>query len=418
MKGKIKRVTALDLGSSETRAMIADIDSEGSVRIRGVASVPSQGMKGAEVNNIEEAVDAVNAAIEDAEIDGACEARSIIACIGGSSVQFHISQGIEPISAPKYEVSHENIDHALESASARLWGQDETILHTLPLDFSVDGKADIKDPLNMFGRRLEVQLMLMTASKSLARKTANTIMRGGFQTKKLILKHVAFAEAVLSRADKEIGTLVIDIGACSINVVGVIKGKPYYLRGFDYGADLITTDIAYMLNKPHALAEELKKAYGCCYLQGLTDPVSVYIPAVGSWPAAKMPQEEFCTIIESRMREIFLLIHAALKEDRVYDIFNHGIVVTGGGALLPGILHLAAETFRYPVRLGIPELIDGTPSAYKSPEYATLIGTLLYESQMFAEETMDHRRRNMPMLRYGTDEKASKRLRELLGMLF
>ncbi len=418
MTSENKIITGLDIGTTRTTAVIAEISPQGDTQILGMSTKPTEGVRNGVVVNIESAMKSVVAAIEAAEIIGGCEAKHVITSVGGSHIDHMISPGLGAVTGFDGEITREDIRQAIESAKAMELPSDREILHAIPLDFIVDGRTGIMDPLDMLGHRLESRVMVITASTTTARKTVKVVTRGGFDADKVLLKQLASAESVLTDQDREVGTLLIDIGAGTINVIGIINDIPRYVRGFDLGGEMVTADLAYMLNKPRELAENLKIQDGCCHEGMIRDNRSVIIPQVSGWPAASIPKREVCKIIEPRMEEIFAILQQDFLKNNVYKLFNHGIVLTGGGALLSGALQLASEIFEYPVKLGVPSKVPGLKPNFLSPEFATAIGTVLHEARVYKESQKDRPRKDDPVKAQVVADKEGKNWKEWFKRLF
>ncbi len=413
-----KIVTGLDVGTTRTTAVIAEISTAGEIQILGMSTKPTEGVRNGVVVNIESAMKSVVSAIEAAEIIGGCEATNVVTSVGGSHINHIISPGLGAVTGLEGEITREDIRQAIESAKALDLPSDREIVHAIPLDFIVDGQGGIMDPLDMLGHRLESRVMIITASKTTSRKSVKVVTRGGFQADKVLLKQLAAAESVLTEQDREIGTLLIDIGAGTINVIGIINDIPRYIRGFDLGGEMVTADLAYMLNKPRDLAEDLKKSDGCCHSGMIREDKEVIIPQASGWPAASIPKSELCKIIEPRMEEIFAILQQDFLKNDVYKLFNHGIVLTGGGALLSGALQLASEIFEYPVKLGTPASVPGLKPSFLSPEFATAIGTVMHEARVYRDQHRDQPRKEDPVKAQVPGEGGKKKLKDWFSRLF
>lgn len=418
MASESKIVTGLDIGTTRTTAVIAEITAQGDTHILGMSTKPTEGVRNGVVVHIESAMKSVVSAIESAEIIGGCEATHVVTSVGGSHINHIISPGLGAVTGIEGEITREDIRQSIESAKAMELPNDREIVHAIPLDFIVDGQHGIMDPLDMLGHRLESRVMIITASKTTARKTVKVVTRGGFEADKVLLKQLAAAESVLTAQDREIGTLLIDIGAGTINVIGIINDIPRYVKGFDLGGEMVTADLAYMLNKPRNVAEDIKKSDGCCHAGMLREDKDVIIPQVSGWPAASIPKREICKIIEPRMEEIFAILQQDFLKNNIYQTFNHGIVLTGGGALLSGTLQLASEIFEYPVKLGVPAPVSGLKPSFLSPEFATAIGTVLHEARIFQEKHKDQPRKDDPVKAQISGEKKNKKIKEWFSRLF
>ncbi|MCK5155461.1 MAG: cell division protein FtsA [Spirochaetales bacterium] len=411
-------ILGLDIGSSKICAVVGSVDRDGVVRIESVSERPSEGIRAGIVENIETALKVVSSVIEDVELKTGRELQHIVTSIGGQHISGLNSQGVVGISDQHQEIRKEDIYKSMEVARAFELPLDREILHTLVQEFRVDGRGGIKDPVDMLGHRLETKVMIVTGSVSVSQNINKCISRAGFQVQRLILQQLADSEAVLSQEEKEMGTLLINIGGGMTNMIGYIGGAPYYVGGINMGGNQVSSDLAYILNKPKSLVEELKCEHGCCYGPLIGQHEDIIIPQVGGWPSIKMPKREICRIIEPRMVEIFSILKGILAKNKTAGSFGGGVVITGGGSMLPGTVELAAEVFGLPARLGLPKPVEGLESRYIDPQYATAIGLVLYESKRKGDlsHVRTHRSRNI-----GAIDKINplvKKVKDLFDMLF
>jgi len=411
-------ILGLDIGSSKVCAVVGSIDRDGIVRIECVSERPSEGIRAGAVENIETAFKVVSSVIEDVELKTGRELQHIVISIGGQHISGLNSQGVVGISDRDQEIRKEDIYKSMEVARAFDLPRDHEILHTLVQEFRVDGRGGIKDPIDMLGHRLETKVMIVTGSTLVSQNIKKCINRAGFQVQRMILQQLADSEAVLSQEEKEMGTLLINIGGGMTNIIGYIGGSPYYVGGINMGGNQVSDDLAYILNKPKSLVEELKCEHGCCYGPLVAQHEDIIIPQVGGWPPIKMPKRELCRIIEPRMVEIFSILKGILAKNKTTGSFGGGVVVTGGGSMLPGTVELAAEVFGLQTRLGLPKPVEGLESRYLDPQYSTAIGLVMYESKRKGDlsHVKTHRSKNAK-----TSEKKNpimKKVKDLFDMLF
>ena len=381
-------IVGLDIGSTKVCAVVGSVDHEGVVRIESVSERPSEGVRAGMVINIEMALKVVASVIEDVELKTGRELQHIVAGIAGQHIDGINSQGVVGISDHDQEIRKEDIFRSMEVARAFELPLDREIIHTLVQDFRVDGRGGIKDPVDMLGHSLDTKVMIVTGSITSSQNLKKCINRAGFQVQRLMLQQLADAEAVLSQEEREMGTLLINIGGGMTNMIGYVGGAPYYVGCINLGGIQVTSDLAMILNKPVSIAETLKCEHGCCYGPLIDQHEDVIIPQVGGWPAVKMPRRELCRIIEPRMAETLTIMKNILTRKQVPGPFGGGIVLTGGGALIPGSVELAAEIFGLPVRLGFPKSIEGLENRYLDPQYSTAIGLVLNEAKRRAENAV------------------------------
>ncbi len=376
-----KVIMGLDIGSSWVRAVVGSVSKDGQLMVDSICERPSEGVRSGVVVNIEQTRKAITSVIQEAELQAGIDAQSVITGIGGSSVNGYSSQGVVGISARDLEITRNDISDCLKSARAFELPADKEILHTLVQDFTVDGKGGIKDPIDMTGHRLESKVLIIMGSSSNCSNTRRALQSAGFNSARLVLSQLADADIVLSADEKEMGTILINIGGSTSNMIVYQNGSPVYVGGVDLGSSSVTNDIAYILNKPKMVAEQVKVESGCCYLPSVSNEEKIIIPQVGGLPSISMPKKELCKIIEPRMAEIFSLLKKGLDSKITHATFGGGVVLVGGGSLLSGVTDLASEIFRVQARIGFPEALPGLDRSYINPKYATVLGLLKTEAK-------------------------------------
>jgi len=376
-----KILMGLDIGSAWTRAVIGSLSKDGKLMVDSICECPSEGVEKGVIVNAEQTVKTISSVIQEAELQAGAEAQNVIAGVGGSSVRGIQSQGVAGINTKGLEITNSDIYRSLEVARTFELGQDRIILHTLVQDFSVDGKSGIKDPVNMTGHRLDSRALVITGSQNNCQNLRKCIQRAGIGNTRLVLQQLADADVVLSQDEKEMGTILINIGSNITNMIVYQNGSPQYAGGIDLGGVNVTNDIAYIFNKPKSVAEQIKCEYGCCYIPSVRPDEKIVIPQVGGLPSIQIPKKELSKIIEPRMAEIFSLLKKDMEDKHVRGSFGGGVVLVGGGSLLSGVTELATEIFRIQARIGFPEALPGLDRSYINPKYTTVLGLLKSEAK-------------------------------------
>jgi len=376
-----KIMMGLDIGSGMVRAVVGSLSRDGQLMIDSLCEKPTEGVKNGVVVNVEQTFKSIYSIMQEVELQAGVEAQILITGIGDSSISGKQSQGVTGITAKGLEITTADIYRSLEIARTIELPQDRTILHTLVQDFTVDGRTGIKDPIEMSGHRLESRALVVSGSSSNIVNLKKCINRAGVQNPRLFLSTLADAEVVLSQDEKDLGTILINIGSDVTNMIAYQNGSPCYVGGIDFGGNSVTNDIAYILNKPKQIAEQVKIEYGCSYIPSVKESEKIIIPQVGGLPSIQMPRKELAKIIEPRMAEIFSMLQNELASCSSYGSFGGGIVLVGGGSLLSGVTELATEIFGMQCRLGFPEALPGLDRTFINPKYTTVLGLLKAEAR-------------------------------------
>jgi cell division protein FtsA len=374
-------IVGLDIGTTKICACIAETNDNGILEVIGVGTAPSQGLRRGVVINIESTLKSVASAIEAAELMSGREVESVITGIAGAHIEGINSRGVVAVSGRDREISSEDIARVIEAAKAIVIPMDREVLHVIPQEFIVDDQRGIKDPLDMIGIRLEAEVHIVTGSVTSAQNLLKCVNRAGFRVSEIVLESLAASRAVLTEDEKELGVLLIDLGGGTTDVLVHLDGAPYHTDVVALGGSQVTNDISIILKTPLDVAERIKKESGCCYLPLVDKDERVMIPGVGGWPAATIPRQELVKIIQPRMAEIFSMVREQLEKKDYMRHLGGGVVLTGGGALIPGAAELALEIFGIPARIGVPDKLRGLVEEYQNPVFATAMGLVLYGNE-------------------------------------
>lgn len=381
-----RRIVGLDIGTCFIRTVIAEIDSDGRIEVIGLSKIPSQGVRNGIIVNIDATKEAVQAAIEAAEQMAGVEVTEVWTSIGGSQVSSMKSSGIvgvdpKGISTSPLEIKPEAKERALKSAKSMLIPYDEVLLHIIPQEYLIDGK-DYPDPIGNLGVRLEVKALLVKVSKSAQGNIAECIARAGYELRNITLKTLAAARATLHKDEMTLGSILIDLGGGSTDVIVINKNAPVFTVSIPYGGNRVTNDIAQVFGVPFAVAEDLKLKYGSCWLDPSEENDEVIIPGVGGLPPAVTTKKLLCDVISSRvveiLEEILSLVKKEAKRYSGLGRLNGTIALTGGGALMPGIVTLSQAVWNS-TSVGMARCADfgGVDTSYRNADFATVMGLII-----------------------------------------
>jgi cell division protein FtsA len=264
----------------------------------------------------------------------------------------------------------------IETAKAVNIPTDQQILHVLPQEFIIDGQEDIREPIGMSGVRLEVKVHIVTGAVSAAQNIVKCVRRCGLEVQDLILQPLASSVSVLSQDERELGVVLVDIGGGTTDIAIFTGGAIRHTAVLPIAGDQITNDIAMALRTPTQDADEIKLRFGIGK-QSLVDPEErIEVPGLGDRGPRQLSRQALAAVIEPRVEELFALVHQVIRESGYEELLSSGVVITGGTALLPGVVELAEDIFLKPVRIGMPSYSGGLADMVRSPRYATAVGLL------------------------------------------
>jgi cell division protein FtsA len=375
-------IAGLDLGTTKVCAIVAEVTDDG-LDIIGIGSVPSKGLRKGVVVNIESTVQAIKAAIEQAETMAGVEIQSVYAGIAGSHVRGINQEGVAAITTR--EVSEEDVRRVLDQAKAIPLPGDRQVIHVLPQEYIVDAQDGIREPVGMSGVRLEARVHLVTAATSAAQNIIKCCERCDLHVADMVLEPLASAHAVLSDDEKEIGVALIDIGGGTTDLIIHVEGAVVHTSVIPIGGINLTNDIATGLRTPMAEAERIKIKYGCAMTSMVDEEETIEVPSVGGRAPRVLPRHVLCQIIEPRAEEIFQAVAHVIAETGFSEMLASGVVITGGTTQLDGMPELAESILGLPVRRGAPVGVGGLMDVVKSPAYATGVGLVKYGARRLRE---------------------------------
>ncbi|OGA28996.1 MAG: cell division protein FtsA [Betaproteobacteria bacterium RIFCSPLOWO2_02_FULL_65_24] len=368
-------IVGLDIGTSKVVAVVAELTPDGRIDIVGMGNHESRGLKKGVVVNIEATVNAIQRALEEAELMADCKISRVFTGIAGSHIRSFNSTGM--VAVKDKEVTTLDVDRAIETARAMPIPTDQQVLHILTQEFIVDGQDGVREPLGMSGVRLEVKVHIVTGAVSAAQNIVKCVRRCGLEVNDLVLQPLASSLAVLTEDEKELGVCLVDIGGGTTDIAVFREGAIRHTAVVPIAGDQITNDIAMALRTPTADAEELKIRYGCALRQLADANEMVEVPGVGDRPSRQLSRQVLAEVIEPRVEELYSLVQKVLRDSGYEELLSSGVVLTGGSAVMQGMVELGEEIFHMPVRLGIPRYSGGLSDVVRGPRYATAVGLLL-----------------------------------------
>ncbi len=372
-------IVGLDIGTSKIVAIVAELQPEGTLKVIGLGQHVSRGLKKGVVVNIESTMQSIQRALEEAELMADCKINNVYTGIAGSHIKSLNSHGMVKIKDA--EVSQMDVDRVVETARAIALPADQQILHILTQEFIIDGQEDVREPLGMSGMKLEVKVHIVTGAVAAAQNIVKCIKRCGIEVSDLILQPLASSLAVLTEDEKELGVCLVDIGGGTTDVAVFKQGAIRHTAVVPIAGDQMTNDVAVAFRTPTQSAEEIKIKHGCA-LRQLADPREIVeVPGVDGRDPRQLSVQTLAEVLEPRVVELYELVLNELRRSGMEEMIASGIVITGGSAMMRGMVELGEEIFHMPVRLGMPRYVGGLSEVVSNPRYATGVGLVLMGKQ-------------------------------------
>ena len=378
----------IDIGTSKICCAITEINlDEGSNKILGVGNVPSQGIKKGSIVHRDRVMDAIEAAVREAELMAGIKVNRAMLSISGDHIRGINTQGAIAIqkgsarNVPvEQEITQNDVSRVLELAKAVSLPIDREILHILPQEYLIDTMDSIKDPVGMSGRRLEAKVHLITMAATTAKNLVNCVHELAIDVEGLVFQVLASAIATLDTDEKELGVAVVDIGAGTTDITVFYDGGVRHSAVIGVGASTVTNDIAVMLQIGMGDAEQIKLKYASAKASMSSTELEFDLPVKNGGIARKVSEHELSRYVEARMIELIQLIDREIARADVSDQLTYGLVLTGGGAMLRNLVPLTQEKFNMPVRIGRPKNFSGAIDIASTADFTAAIGLTQWAS--------------------------------------
>ncbi|MEE8131684.1 MAG: cell division protein FtsA [Candidatus Paceibacterota bacterium] len=386
-------ITALDIGSAQIKTLIAEARKDGKLALAGVFKTPSEGIRKGEIISTEDATRSINSALAELKRFNKAALKNIFINVGGSNVKIHNSRGIIAVSRADSEISQDDIDRVMKASQAINLSPNRMILHTLAREFVIDNISDIREPLGMIGTRLEVNTLIIDAFTPVIKNLIKCIETTGGSLGGLIYGPLAAARSILTKNQKDLGVVLIDIGFGTTGMAVYEEGKLLNASVFPVGTSNITNDLAIGLKCSIKTAETVKLSFGCALAKDVPSKERVDLSQIDENIKAAPSQKFISEIIEVRLAEIFEFINDELKLIGKMGQLPAGAVLCGSGAKMPGIVELVKQELKLPAQIGIPEtnILELTNAEFgtqiEDPEFATAVGLLFWGSDQLIKDS-------------------------------
>ena len=366
--------TGLDIGTSSIKVLVAE-HVNGEMNVIGVSNAKSAGVKDGIIVDIEAASNAIKSAVSQAEEKAGISINLVNVGLPANLLQIEATQGMIPVTSDSKEITDADVENVVRSALTKSMTPDREVITFIPEEFTVDGFQGIRDPRGMMGIRLEMRGLLYTGPRTVLHNLRKTVERAGLQVENIIISPLAMIKSVLNEGEREFGATVIDLGGGQTTVASVRNQELQFTNIYQEGGDYVTKDISKVLKTSQKLAESLKFNYGAAYVPAVGDEV-FHVEVIGEVEPVQVSEKYLAEIISARIKHIFDQIKQDLERRHLLDLPG-GIVIIGGGAILPGIEELAQEVFGVNVKLYVPNQIG-----IRNPAFAHVISLSEYAGNL------------------------------------
>lgn len=380
----------LDIGSSKIVTVVAKQEDEEHLSVIGIGTSQMTGLKRGVVAEIEETVSGISESIEVAERMAGVDIISASVNVNGSSISSLNSEGVVAVGRADQQIADDDVVRAEEAAQAVQISPNKEILHVFPRVFKVDDQEGIKDPVGMNGIRLEVETHIVTVGIQPSKNLRKVVAQAGMKIDDEIASPLAAAKAVTKKRQRDLGCVVVDIGADTTGIAVFEDGEIYYTDVIPIGGSHITNDIAIGLRTSIDIAEKVKVKYGHARKKGVTEKTKIDLSEIDIKEEGSVTSRHVAEIIEARVEEILKMVREKLRAIEREALLPAGVILTGGTARLPGLEEKAKEVMKLPVEVGKPHNLFGLTDKVYDPAMSAVIGLLLYN---FEESTGSGRKR-------------------------
>lgn len=376
MQNREEIIVGLDIGTTKMCCIVGE-KTEGGIDIIGIGTAPSKGLRKGVVVNIESTVASIRKAVEEAELMAGCTISNVYAGIAGAHIRGFNSRGIVAVSHNR-EVVEADINRVIDAAKAVPMPMDREIIHILPQEYVIDENDGVKEPVGMSGVRLEAKVHIITAASTSVQNIIRCCNRTGLEVTDVVLEQLASSEATLFEDEKELGVALVDIGGGTTDIAIYYNNAIVHSAVIPIGGNNVSGDIAVGLRTPRAEAEKIKQKFGCGLTSLVGDEEIIEVASVGKRESQTRSRQILCEIIEPRVEEIYMLVQQEIQKSGFEDLITSGVVLTGGGAIMEGMVELAEEVLGLPARIGQPESVGGLVDVVRNPKYSTGVGLVVY----------------------------------------
>lgn len=372
-------VVGIDIGSYYTHAVVASFHQDVPVpQIVGVARSRTQGIRKGSVIDLEDATRSAGKALAEAERASGSSIEEVFVSISGDHIVALPSRGVIAVSRADGEITHDDVDRVIQAASTIALPQNREILHNLPKEYMIDGEGGLRDVVGMNGLRLETNTLIISGSSSHMKNIARIMQGNNVATEGFVLAPIAAARAVLSKRQKELGVVCVDIGGGTTNIAVFEEGNLIHANVLPLGGENITNDLAIGLKVDVEIAERIKREYGMALTTEVSARDKIDLSQFDPEVKETVSRKDIVEIIEARLAEIFDLVNTELRQINKEAFLPGGSVLVGGTAKIPHVVDLAREKLHLPTQIGFPREVEGITGSVDDPTFATVLGLVFW----------------------------------------
>ncbi len=378
-------VVGLDVGTTKVCTIVgiqntsSNHSPKAELEIIGIGTHPSHGLKKGSVVNIDKTVRSIQNSLEEARLMAGVEIHSATIGIAGSHIYSFNSSGVVAVKGS--EITQDDVDRVLEAAKAVVMPSDREIIHVIAQEFKVDNTTGIKNPIGMCGTRLEAHVHIVTGSISLIQNLVKCVEHTGIKVENVTLQPIASSESVLSPEEKEMGTLLVDIGGGTTDLALWKDGALVHTQVIPVGGNHFTNDLAVALKIPHAEAERIKINHGSVLPEQVNQSAHITVQGISGTKPREVQLNTVANVLGARAEELFDLIKNIIREKNLGDDISGGVVLTGGGAMIKGMPEIGEYLLERPLKIGFPIAFGGMTNIMQNPKFSTVLGLLLEASK-------------------------------------
>lgn len=376
-------ITALDIGTSTVQTVVAERRKQDSaLQILGVGIVPSYGVRKGVVVDLDDATYSIRQSVEEASKAAGTPIKSVWLAVGGLYISVSSSRGVVAVSRADGEISPEDVKRAVTAAETFIpKNPNREVLHMIPRDYKVDHEPGVKNPIGMHGVRLEVDTLIIECSSPFLKNLFKCVEGADLTIKDYVFSPLAAAESVLTKRQKELGVVLLDIGGGTASFMVFEEGVPVHAGVVPIGGSHITNDVAIGFRTHVDAAEKIKLAYGSCLTPDFPKKEQIQLSEFVEGETAAYPRRELSEIIEARLGDIFELLYKELKKINRTQLLPSGVVLTGGSSLIPGVVEFTKSEIKLPAEIGVPREFMSSLDEKYAPALATPLGVLKWANQ-------------------------------------